>query len=84
MSDKSIVCVWNMGTDCEGDVSKQFLFSGQIEIPICNRHFYEHQKFLFSQKHGTDITEYLNKSAEERDTIFNKLRAKFPDEDLTS
>lgn len=36
------ICVWNMGSVCEGRTNARLMFSGQLSIPVCDRHYIEH------------------------------------------
>ena len=52
MADKEdkVLCVWNMGTPCDGKREKKLMFSKQLEIPICEKHFEEHKEVLRMRK----------------------------------
>ena len=42
-TDKEVKqCVWNMGSPCEGELNNRMMFDGQLQIPLCNRHYIEH------------------------------------------
>lgn len=54
---KEIVCVWDMGSGCRGDVNKRLMFHGQLEIPVCDGHYLDHAKLMAvndSSEHGID------------------------------
>lgn len=38
----ALVCVWNMGSECEGETCSRRMFKGQLSIPVCDRHYIEH------------------------------------------
>lgn len=75
-------CVWNMGDECEGEVTNEDIFENQIKVPICENHFTQHKEVMFLHSKGEDIDELMQMSREERRELFEKVRAKFPDEEL--
>ena len=81
--NQEIKCIWTTGAPCDGDVSPQLMFDGQMSVPICCRHMSEHQEILFLNARGDcDIEEITDMSSEERHKIFLELREKFPDDEL--
>ena len=68
MADKEekILCVWNMGTPCDGKREKKLMFSKQLEIPICEKHFEEHKEVMILHHQGYDIEEIVDMEPEER------------------
>lgn len=75
-------CVWNLGTDCDGEVEKIEMFGGQISIAICESHLEEHKQIMFLHAKGHGIEEIIQKTPEERLETFNQVKAEFPDEDV--
>lgn len=74
MTDKSVQeevhCVWNMGTPCDDqDRDKKLMFSKQLEIPICEKHFEEHKEVMILNANGYDIEEIVEMTPEERKRI---------------
>lgn len=62
------VCVWNMGTDCAGEVSTELMFRGQLQVPVCGKHYNEHLKLsLLIKESGRDTEELLELTVEQRD-----------------
>jgi len=76
-------CVWNMNSDCGGEIVEAKMF-GQLDIPVCATHLAQHKQVLFLHKHGEDIEKIIELSAEEKEELFQKIRAKYPDEELTA
>ena len=81
-NNQKIKCVWSVGSPCDGSVSQQLMFDGQMTIPICVAHLSEHQEILFLNAHDYYIDEVVDMSAEEKHKIFLELREKFPDDEL--
>lgn len=66
-TDEEIHCVWNMGTPCDDKPrSKRLMFSKQLEIPICEKHFEEHKEVMILNGNGYDIEEIVEMTPEER------------------
>lgn len=66
-------CVWNMGTDCDGDVDNRTMFNQQLTIPACDKHFREHQVVMALHSTGLDIEEVMEMTVEERNTKAEEL-----------
>jgi len=71
-----LFCVWQMGTKCDGNVSNKSLFSGQIKIPICEKHFHEHLEITGMNEYGIDIDDILDMSSKQRRQIIKKKNIK--------
>lgn len=83
MSDeKELKCVWDMGYECSGEITEETIFNGQVTVPICELHLKDHKQLLFLHDHGEDVEEILQLSLEDRQKLFDQIRAKFPDEEL--
>jgi hypothetical protein len=82
MTEKKQKCVWNMGYDCSGEITEETIFNGQIAVPICEAHLKDHKQMLFLHAHGEDVEEILQLSPEDREKLFNKIKAKFPDDEV--
>jgi len=80
MSD--LTCVWNMGSECGGDVVTKQMFDKQLEMPICEKHFEEHTDFMFLHACGRDVEDLLKLSAEEKAEMAKQERIKHPDLDF--
>ena len=61
-----LTCVWQTGTDCDGEVAEEMIFSGQLKVPMCTGHKKEHIKIMLLQKLDTDIEEVIELTSEER------------------
>ena len=66
---EEIHCVWNMGTDCDGDKYKALMFSKQLEIPICKKHVEEHQEVMVLHANAYDIEEIVDMEPDDRKRI---------------
>ena len=70
----SLTCVWNMGSDCGGEVSEEPMFRDQLKVPVCSKHYEEHLKLMLLIKDSKNTTEDLLKlTQEERDKELVKL-----------
>lgn len=65
--EDEIVCVWDMGTPCDDTPDqKRLMFSKQLDIPICDKHFEEHKEVMILVSKGYDIEEVVDMTPEER------------------
>ena len=67
-----ILCVWNMGTPCDGRVSNRLMFDNQLEIPICDQHLHEHREVMALHDKGHDIEEIVDMSPSRRKELIAK------------
>lgn len=58
-------CVWLLGTEHGGSVSKQLMFDKQLEVPICEEHFKQHRRIMLLVANGYDIEEVVEMDMEE-------------------
>lgn len=67
-----ILCVWNIGTPCNGRVSKQLMFNRQLEIPICDQHIHEHREIMGLHSQGYNIEKLVEMSSSYRKELVAK------------
>ena len=63
---KELKCVWNMGTECSGEVIEVEFFDGQIKVPVCTNHIEEHKQVMILHKNKYDVEEILQQTPEYR------------------
>jgi len=73
MSNEELKCVWNLGSECEGSVSKEPLFDKQLEIPVCEKHLQQHREIMALHRSGRDVEEIMEMDSEERHEAFTEL-----------
>jgi hypothetical protein len=66
-------CVWNMGTDCAGTVNERLMFSAQLKVPVCDRHYNEHLVVVSLLERGIKQAEVNDATAEERNKMLSDL-----------
>ena len=66
-------CVWNMGTTCAGSASERLMFSAQLKVPICDRHYNEHLVVISLLERGIKQVEVNDATAEERNKMLADL-----------
>ena len=62
----NLKCVWNMGTDCSGEVKEVEFFNKQIKVPVCEAHVEQHKFVMILHKNDYDVEEILQKSNDYR------------------
>ena len=73
------VCCWEIkDKDHKGNVEKRSMFSGQIEVPACEKHYREHLVVIALASIGENVEDILNKTYEEQIAV---LTSKVPDVD---
>ena len=71
-------CAFRVSDGCSGDVNINELFSGQLSIPICEKHIAEHKQVMFLHKVGIDVEEIISKTSEERTQLYNEQIRQLP------
>jgi len=68
------VCVWNIGSPCDGEVSGRGMFGNQISVPVCASHYREHLVLLtLNRKFNKEIEDLLAFSSDERLNLLSTL-----------
>jgi len=59
-------CVWHLGSNCSGAVTLNKMFTGQLNVPICENHIEGHKYIMILHKNKYDVEQILNETEEWR------------------
>jgi hypothetical protein len=71
MSDQ--MCVWNLGSECDGDIADVGMIGNQVTVPICAKHLHQHKCIMALHSKGYDVEEVLNQTPEWREEEIVKV-----------
>ena len=65
MAEKTVNCVWDLGTPCDGGAAEILMFKKQLNIPICEGHIKGHKEIMLLYANGYDIEEIVDMDPKE-------------------
>lgn len=55
------ICIWNLGTECDGVIKTHLMFGGTLEISACEKHYTDHVKIMaYYNISGKPVEEIIN------------------------
>lgn len=58
-------CVWLLGTEHGGDVERRLMFDGQLNPPVCEKHFEEHKMIMLLVANNYEIEQVVEMDPDE-------------------
>jgi len=63
---EELLCVWDLGTPCSGEVEIRPFFNKEAGVPVCDAHVEQHRCILFLFHNGYDIEKVVDATPEWR------------------
>ena len=65
-SKEKAICIWSIGGHCHGLIQEYDLFSNQIRVKVCLKHYTDHCIIMTLHSDGVDVERIIEMSLEQR------------------